>query len=173
MSDPLSITGSAVGVISLGLVVCGQIVEYGRTYKGYRDDIQRMISKADTVCTPLKVLREIIEMKQINQPDTAVDISKKVMSIDAYIGRLRATIKRYGPTGTSDGLSNKARNQAKRAVYYFRKETLREISLDLDNMQSILHTTMSMYVYTYHTMSNSTLLTVIKQLSLERYDICS
>lgn len=42
MSDPLSVTGSAVGVISLGLVVCGEIVAYGRDYRDYGEDIRNM-----------------------------------------------------------------------------------------------------------------------------------
>lgn len=150
MTDPLSITGNAVGVISLGLVVCGKIVEYGRAYKGYRDDIQQMITKAEAVCTPLKVLREIIEMTQINQPDTAIDLSESVMRIDASITRLRNKIERYGPANNPDGSPDIVRNQARRIIYRFRKDALRDMGLDLDHMQATLRTLISAYVCISH-----------------------
>lgn len=60
MSDPLSVTGSAVGVISLGLAVCGEIVAYSRACRDYGDDIRSMTTKDESLCIPLKVLREII-----------------------------------------------------------------------------------------------------------------
>lgn len=150
MSDPLSITGSAVGVISLGLVVCDQIVQYGRAYKGYREDIQQMAAKAEAACAPLKVLRDIIEMTRLNQPDTAIDLSESVMRIDGSVTRLRETIKRYGPTNRPDGSPDTARNQVRRAIYHFRNDTLRDIGQDLDNMQATLRTLISAYAYTSH-----------------------
>lgn len=61
MSDPVSVAGSAVGVISLGIQVCQQIVSYCQSWRGYDQDIQKVASKADGLRTPLKKLREMIE----------------------------------------------------------------------------------------------------------------
>jgi hypothetical protein len=97
-------------VISLGLVVCGEIVAYGRAYRDYGEDIRNMTTKAEALCLPLKALREMIEETRITQPETCADLSEKAMSINASIARLQEILKRYGPTGVSDNFPGKARD---------------------------------------------------------------
>ncbi|KAJ6086643.1 hypothetical protein N7467_005557 [Penicillium canescens] len=145
MSDPFSATGSAVGVISLGLVVCGEIVAYGRGYRDYGEDIRNMTTKAESLCVPLRTLREMIEKCRITQPDAAADLSEKAMSINVSVTRLQDILKRYGPNNAPEDFSDKARNQLKRALYHFRKDALRDMAADLDSIQTILQTTLSVY----------------------------
>ncbi|KAJ5988660.1 hypothetical protein N7481_003870 [Penicillium waksmanii] len=82
------------------------------------------MAKAESLCLPLKALREMIEETRITQPETSADLSEQAMSINASITRLREILKRYGPTGASDSFPGKARDQLKRAMYHFRKDNL-------------------------------------------------
>lgn len=106
-----------------------------------------MTMKAESVCVPLKALREIIEETRMTHPDTATDLSKKAMDITVSVKRLQGILERYGPRASSD-LPGKAKNQLKRAVYHFRKETLRDMGTELDSMQNILQTSLAVYALT-------------------------
>lgn len=49
MSDPLSVPGSAVGIISLGLSLCNAIVRYARNAQGQSDDMKYLATKATNI----------------------------------------------------------------------------------------------------------------------------
>ncbi|CEL01110.1 hypothetical protein ASPCAL00702 [Aspergillus calidoustus] len=61
MADPFSIAGSTVGVISLGLQVCGLLITYCRSVKDADQDIRSIPNKASGLRVPLKTLRDILE----------------------------------------------------------------------------------------------------------------
>lgn len=145
MSDPLSIAGSAGGIVSLGLAVCGEIVEYGRAYRDFDDDIQNMVTKAESLCVPLNTLEEIIKETEVTEPDAAADLSNKIMGIHGCVKRIQDTLERYGPKSAPDGFSDKTKNQLKKAVYHFRKHALRDTMADLDSMQITLQTALDVY----------------------------
>lgn len=145
MSDPLSIAGSAVGIVSLGLAVCGEIVEYGRAYRHFDDDIQNMVIKAESLCVPLNTLEEIIKETEVTEPDAAADLFNKIMGINGCVKRIQDTLKRYGPKSAPDGLNDKTKNQLKKAVYHFRKHALKDMMADLDSMQITLQTALDVY----------------------------
>jgi DNA-binding transcriptional MerR regulator len=142
MSDPLSIAGSAVGIISLGLQVCGEIVSYCQSWRGFDEDIQRITEKADALRMPLKQLRELIEDTQRTNPADASDLEEKTQSLQQAIMRLKAARDRYSSTNSVS--PNGFRYQVKKAKYPFKKDGLREMCSDLDSIQLVLQTTLQM-----------------------------
>lgn len=145
MSDPLSVAGSAVGIVSLGLVVCREIVDYGRAYRDFGDDIQSMVTKAESLCVPLNALEEIIKETEVTEPDAAADLSNKITGINGCAKRIQDTLQRYGPKSAPDGFSDKTKDQLKKAVYHFRKHALKDMMADLDSMQITLQTALHVY----------------------------
>ncbi|CAI7614167.1 unnamed protein product [Penicillium glandicola] len=137
MSDPLSVAGTAVGIISLGLQVCGEIVSFCQAWRGFNEDIQNITEKADGLRMPLRALREMIEDFRTTDPTIASDLETKAMSIERAIKRLKTATDRYAST-TSD--TDSLRFQLKKAAYPFRKEGLRDMASDLDSIQLVLHT---------------------------------
>ena len=145
MSDPFSVAGSAVGVISLALFVCGEIVDYGRAYRGYDEDIHNVTAKAKSLSETLEALEEAIQCTQATQPKAATDLSTKVIGIKEHIARLESVLKRYGPVKTNGRVAQKTRNHVKKTVYAFRKDALRAMAADLDSLQTNLQTALSVY----------------------------
>lgn len=141
MSDPLSAAGSAVGIISLGLQVCGEIVSFCQAWRGFNEDIQNIAEKADGLLMPLRTLRQLIEDFRTTDPTIASDLEKKAMSIERAIKRLKTATDRYAST-TSD--TDSFRFQLKKAAYPFRKEGLRDMASDLDSVQAVLQTALQM-----------------------------
>ncbi|KAJ5338597.1 hypothetical protein N7452_005325 [Penicillium brevicompactum] len=145
MSDPFSVAGSAVGVISLGLSVCGKIVDYCRAYHGYDEDIRKVTVNAESLGEILQDLNDVIDITQTIQPLAAIRLSKKIVGIEEQIKRIESVLKRYGPDKNTEGFSQKARNQVKKSIYAFRKDALREMAADLDGLQKNLQTALEVH----------------------------
>lgn len=141
MSDPLSIAGTAVGIISLGLQVCGEIVSFCQAWQSFNEDIQNIGQKADGLRMPLRVLRELIEDFRTTDPMIASDLENKAKSIEHVIKRLKTATDRYA-TGKSN--PDSFRFQLKKAAYPFKKEGLREMASDLDSVEAVLQTALQM-----------------------------
>lgn len=141
MSDPLSVAGTAVGIISLGLQVSGKIVSYCQKWQGFNEDIQNIGQKADGLRMPLRALGELINDFHTTDPAIASDLENKAKSIEQVIKRLKTATDRYAST-TSD--PDSFRFQLKKAAYPFRKEGLREMASDLDSVQAMLQTAIQM-----------------------------
>lgn len=143
MADPVSVTGTAVGIISLGLQVCGQIVKYSQAVRGQNEEIGNLATKADHLRGPLKELRDLIEETESSSPKAAQDLEEKAFSLQVYVERLQEKVEQYKPI-SSDTVHGKARSALKKAVYPFKKETLFEIDSCLDGMQTTLQTALAM-----------------------------
>lgn len=142
MGDPLSVAGSAVGIISFGLGVCDTIVKYSRAYRGYDEDFQTIKSKAESFHETLEIVDDAIKYAQKTLPKIAIILSKKVMRIEHLLQRLNDKIKRYGPDESRESLARKA---LKKSAYTFRKDDFREVAADLDSMQGDLQAALSTY----------------------------
>ncbi|KAJ5370081.1 uncharacterized protein N7496_006173 [Penicillium cataractarum] len=138
MSDPISLTGTAVGVVSLGLQVCGEIVSYCQAWKGFDEDIRNFSQKADGLRIPLEVLRGLLANSQETDVTTAADIEDKLQHIERVITRLKNATKQFASRASGETAAIRA--QFKKATYPFRKNSLREMSSDLDSLQLSLHT---------------------------------
>ncbi|KAF5597921.1 hypothetical protein FPCIR_3497 [Fusarium pseudocircinatum] len=60
MSDPLSVAGSAVGIISLGIQVCQGLISSLQSFKGQDQDIQDSLNDVQTVISILYSLKGIL-----------------------------------------------------------------------------------------------------------------
>lgn len=139
MSDPFSVAGSAVGVISLGLHVCGKIVSYAQALRGQNDDIQHLVTKAEDVRSSLKNLRELIEDTRDDSPDFASDLESKALALEVQVKKLHAKVETYKPV-TTESIHDKARSTLKKAIYPLKKEAL----FEMDDMQKTIQTALAM-----------------------------
>ena len=125
MSDPLSVTGSAVGIISLGLSLCNAIVRYARDAQGQSDDMKYLATKATNIRLLLKNLRELIEDAENDIPDLADDLESKAFGLQRYLDRLSKPINKYEQAqATAIGVRSRARRTWETATYHFKKEDL-------------------------------------------------
>lgn len=138
MTDPISLTGTAVGVVSLGIQVCGEIVSYCQAWKGFDDDIRTFSQKADGLRVPLEVLRGLLASSTAADAAISKDVEEKLRHIERVIKRLKQAIDQFASRGSGDMAA--IRVHFKKAIYPFRKNSLRDMSSDLDSLQLSLHT---------------------------------
>jgi hypothetical protein len=60
MSDPLSVAGTAVGIVSLGLQVSQGIIKYMQAIKGRKNEIQDSIQEVQRVVSLLYRLNTVL-----------------------------------------------------------------------------------------------------------------
>lgn len=70
MSDPFSVAGSAVGIVSLGLAVCQGIIGYYNAYKGQEDEVDEMLEKTSRLASILKLLKPHLDRHKVAHPQT-------------------------------------------------------------------------------------------------------
>lgn len=144
MGESLAVASSAVGIISLGLTVCNAIVDYGRAYRAFGEDIQNVKSKAESIGENLEILRDAIEYTRIAQPETAIVLSNKIIRIESVLLRLESKIKRYGPSVSPESLTRKT---FKKTTYPFRKDDFRDLVADLNSVQDDLQVALEISSY--------------------------
>ncbi|KAI9924721.1 hypothetical protein MW887_006577 [Aspergillus wentii] len=137
MSDPLSVTASAAGLISLGLETCKGIVKYCDAWRGSDEEIANLTTKAEGLSKTLKHLdRILIETDQID-PEIASDISAKIVANRSWITKLNEKISKCVATSQDNG---RIQTTARKAMYPFRRDTLLGMKDILHGLQMNLHT---------------------------------
>jgi hypothetical protein len=97
MSDPFSVAAGAVGVISLGIQLCKEISSYTEAWQGYDIDIESIGLKAESLKTPLKRLRDLVEDTRLTDPEIANDINEKALGLEHQVKRLEKKLNQIKP----------------------------------------------------------------------------
>ncbi|KAJ5369911.1 uncharacterized protein N7496_006003 [Penicillium cataractarum] len=145
MSDPFSVAAGAVGVISLGIQLCKEISSYTEAWQGYDGDIQSIGAKAESLKTPLKRLRDLVEDTRLTDTEITNDINEKALGLEHQVQRLEKKLNLIKPV-FSDKTSDKFRNKLKKVAYpVVTRDALRDIKSDLDSMQSTIQMTLAIF----------------------------
>ncbi|KAK4075232.1 hypothetical protein Purlil1_12722 [Purpureocillium lilacinum] len=72
MSDPSSVAGSAVGLVSLAITVAQGLVGYYAGFRGQADHVAHMIKKLSRLLDLLESLRQGLERRQFRVEDRAI-----------------------------------------------------------------------------------------------------
>ena len=144
MSDPFSVGVGAVGIISLGIQLCKEIISYTAALRGHDEDIQAVGMKAEELQTVLKALREVVEDIRLTDPAVASDLNEQALSLQSQIQKIKRHIDQYRPVLPDSSIS-KFRNKLKKAAYPITaRESLNAMKGDMDSMQSTIQTVLAM-----------------------------
>ncbi|KAF5544481.1 hypothetical protein FPHYL_10971 [Fusarium phyllophilum] len=97
MSDPLSVAGSAVGIISLGIQVCQGLISYLQSFKGQDQDIQDSLNDVQTVISILCSLKGILPKVDKSSSETPAirrclaESEEKLREFQQFSLKLRGT----------------------------------------------------------------------------------
>lgn len=122
MADPFSVTGSAVGVISLGLTVFSGLLQYYGSWKDSEREIAATYSSIEELTKTLMLIRDTLEgqsfrRSNVDRVTESLDsCSAGVQSLEKKLAKIRATTP-YKP-------GEKIRAHARKAAYPFKKSTL-------------------------------------------------
>jgi hypothetical protein len=137
MSDPFSMTGSAVGVISLGISVCGGLLDYYRLWKGIDDDATRICEYIDDLNGTLEVLQAIIQRDDFRGESRRL-VDERVVSCAAAARELDNVWKKFRDVPNSPKAKYRISNYFKRSCYPFQEPTLSKIRANASELRDNL-----------------------------------
>ncbi|KAL2837119.1 hypothetical protein BJY01DRAFT_251635 [Aspergillus pseudoustus] len=127
MADPFSITGSAVGVISLGLTVCQGLLAYYGPFKSFHEEINEATSRIQSLSSLLTTLQDVISNSPTFHAHPPTEpIQAAIQSIGSCNHGLQKLEKMLDKCRTSSqtGKQSRTTNPLNRLLYPFRRETL-------------------------------------------------
>ncbi|SCN66212.1 uncharacterized protein FFB20_13807 [Fusarium fujikuroi] len=95
MSDALSVVGSAVGIISLGIQVCQGLVSYLQSFKSQDQEIQDSIKEAQTIVSLFNSVKYVLltldqhSARVIAVVDCLNDCEKKLRELQLFLHKLQ------------------------------------------------------------------------------------
>ena len=145
MTDPLSVTGSAVGVISLGLTICQGLLAYYGPFKDYDEQMQDVSNRIKSFNSTLKALEDVLAKAQsLSSTQTAQSATVALDSIfncQEGLKRLKNMLdKCRNSPSTKSFLGSKI--QINRMLYPFKRETLVTLLDTMSWLQADLNTSL-------------------------------
>jgi hypothetical protein len=147
--DAFSVTGSAVGVISLGLSICQGLLAYYGPFTAFHEQICDVESRITALEGILKVLERVLnegfaQFGSSTAQSTTVALGS-IWSCQDGLNRLQIILQKCTQTNGSNICTGFSR-QVNRLLYPFRRETLMALMELLDWLQATLNTSLQMLI---------------------------
>ena len=140
--DPLSLSGTAVGIISLGLTVCSAIFEYYDGWKSYGVDIARTSSSIQRLSQIFLQIKSVVGRETLSAAQKQC-IEDNLIGCQDSLAKLEKKLKKIERQKVPANLVDHLKNTKRRLVYPFMESTLVKIREHVSEAESILDTAMS------------------------------
>ena len=139
MADPISITGTAVGVISLGITVTQSLVQFYSSYKSQDSAIDATTERLAGLSDIFKCLGKTLSDRdfQADERSLIARIETSIQKCDEIIHELEVEGQKFRKA-SSNGIAAVVKGAGRRATYPFRKSTLQKLDEDIGEIQDIL-----------------------------------
>ena len=154
MADPFSVTGSAVGVISLGLKVFSGLLQYYADWKDSEKDLAATYTSIEGLTKTLILIRDTLDGQSFRRGI----VDGVTESLDSCFGGVQTLEKKLAKIrqATSDKPGEKLRAHVRKAAYPFKKSTLvklGEVVSDLRDNLSLAVNTLQLYASSFSSWS--------------------
>ncbi|KAI9720839.1 MAG: hypothetical protein M1812_002678 [Candelaria pacifica] len=130
MVDPLSTAGSAAGIVSLGLQVCGGLISYCRAWRSRDKDIEEARERLTELELTLKHVAGILSVVEIlddNAPNDLRLAHHKIRSCTKNLNNLHSALIESEEISQPAGVLDRAHNIRLRSMYLFDKEKFKDL----------------------------------------------
>jgi chromosome segregation ATPase len=139
--DPFSVTGSAVGIVSLGLTLCKGLTEYLGALKCRKEDIESASSQVESLRVAFAAIETALPKLTADSQGSVDAVRSCLQSCEAEISKfndLLDDLKRE--TTSTNSVANKIRQQGQKLSYPFRQSNLHRIEEKVQSLNAILLT---------------------------------
>ena len=128
MADPLSVTGTAVGIVSLGIQITSSLVSFYTSYKARDSDLVRIIGNLNSLETILRILFEALSTRRFKtgEQELVQRVQSLVEDCNDLIEELGVECKRFQES--SSGTKAAIKQAGRRIIYPFRQSTLQKLT---------------------------------------------
>lgn len=136
MGEPLSVAGSAVGIISLGIQVCQGLVQYADAIRGHQLDVDDGMDEVRSLLAIFKSLEQTITRIETDSPKNAKSLVEHLRQAEVKLRSLEEVLTEVGiPANTSSTIKGKMKETYRVAIYPMKRSKLKGAR---QNVQSIL-----------------------------------
>ena len=150
MAEALVVSASVAGLLSLGIQVCGGLLDFYESHKGADKDVADTLQSIDALSKTLEMARETLEMnwKTISIPKASQDIvehvNRSIDHVQTGLNDLQKKLEKIRPQTGKDDRISKAKSQLRKSLYPFKAKTLTKLKVicaDLcKNLDLVIHT---------------------------------
>ncbi|KAL6915036.1 hypothetical protein FSHL1_012708 [Fusarium sambucinum] len=133
MSDPLSVTGTAVGITSLGIQVCDGLVKYLRAVRGRKKEIRDGVREVEQVVSLLYSLNNTLS--NVGLRNGTNSLRTCAHNCYAKLEELQRLLDELCKTRSSNRATKRAADVMRAVSYPFQQEKLSTIR---DSLRSVL-----------------------------------
>ena len=131
MTDPLSVAGSVVGILSLGIQATQSLVNFYQSYKHQDSNLAHITERLDSLLDIFQCLEKALsDRKQSDTQSLVQSIKKSIENCGGLIQELQDECEKFSKT-TSQGIKAAARAVGYRVTYPFRQSTLQKLDEDI------------------------------------------
>jgi Fungal N-terminal domain of STAND proteins len=149
MGDPVSVTGSAVGIVSLGLTLCQGLLAFYGPYKAYDEETRSIAGKVQGLKTVLETLQELVidlEASGAFQSGSyATVLQNNIIACEKALQSLDDILAKCTATSPPGRLNKENWFQKNRVLYPFRRETLKALKDTVNGLQANLDTAVQVF----------------------------
>lgn len=135
MADVFSIVGSAVGVVSLGIKVCEDLVTFTGHVKHMRTEVSQISNHLSQLEDILEELQSIVNSVQQTIGRAPSSADDAIVACSTALSDLSQRLSSPSPDAKSDNVMNRVRDWKKRLVYPFKRDDLLFLKDIVDSLQ--------------------------------------
>jgi ankyrin repeat domain-containing protein 50 len=139
MADPLSVAGSVVGIISLGITVTQGLVNFYTTARDQKSNTAYTAGKLARLLDLLEILHKQLADRTFrpDERDLLDNIERSIRACDEFVRELEAENNKF-KGGSCHNVTAAALTATRRVTYPFRQSTLQKLDEDVDETVSHL-----------------------------------
>lgn len=140
MSDPLSVAGSAVGIVSLGITVIQGLFDYYTAFRDYETDLTHTRKRLSQLLETLKTVQQQLTSRKrpVDEQALTVQVEESIKNCLEIIRELETEFKKFDRVA-SQGVAASIRAVGRRIAYPLRQSTLQKLDEDIEELFSFLH----------------------------------
>lgn len=149
MGDPLSIAGSAAGIISIALTACQGIFTYYESYHTQSQDVCDAMQKLQLLVHSLSILQDCIPKISASQ-EAITHVERCISFCRDATSRLECFVQKYRQHPSPATMKEKLHICEQKILFPFRKSTLKNLSATICDFQDSLNTALliaQLYVF--------------------------
>lgn len=138
MADPFSIAGSAVGVVSLGIKCCEDLVSFIGHVRGGDDEFSKISSRMEDLANTLEHLQTIVETARPLAGTSTSLVHAAIASCATALEEFSTKFPQSSLVNGPSRLSNLCRQWKTKLAYPFRREELMSMKMMIESFQQNL-----------------------------------
>ncbi len=142
MTDPISVAGTAVGVISLGIQVTQSLFNFYNSYRDQNAELNHTVTRLDRLLDTFQCLRKTVSDRRFQADELSMieNIEMSIKNCEELIQELQDECQKFDKTST--GITAAVKVAGRRATYPFRQSTLQKLDEDIGEIRANLSSTL-------------------------------